>query len=43
MVPWFGSVWCNAPYGRTLLAPWLDKFNQHGNGIAPEDRQPKSR
>lgn len=33
--PWFGLVWMNAPFGgRNGLVPWLEKFVQHGNGIA---------
>jgi hypothetical protein len=33
--PWYGFVWMNPPFGgRNGLAPWLDKFFQHGNGIA---------
>jgi DNA N-6-adenine-methyltransferase Dam len=33
--PWFGFVWMNPPFGgRNALAPWLDKFFAHGNGIA---------
>lgn len=33
--PWIGFVWMNAPFGRRNgLAPWLDKFFEHGNGIA---------
>jgi len=32
---WHGFVWMNPPFGgRNALAPWLDKFFQHGNGIA---------
>lgn len=32
---WSGFVWMNAPFGgRNGLAPWLDKFFAHGNGIA---------
>jgi len=30
---WFGNVWLNPPYGR-FTASWLDKFVEHGNGIA---------
>jgi hypothetical protein len=30
---WSGFVWCNAPYGEQL-PDWLDKFVQHGNGVA---------
>jgi hypothetical protein len=31
---WAGFVWMNPPYGaRNGLAPWLDKFIAHGNGI----------
>lgn len=34
-VPWRGFVWMNPPFGgRNALAPWLDKFFAHGNGIA---------
>jgi hypothetical protein len=33
--PWFGFVWMNAPYeGRNGLQPWLDRFCEHGDGIA---------
>lgn len=33
--PWHGFVWMNPPFGgRNALAPWLDKFFTHGNGIA---------
>lgn len=34
--PWGHSfVWMNPPFGgRNALAPWLDKFFAHGNGIA---------
>ena len=32
---WFGFVWMNPPFGgRNGLVPWLDKFFQHGNGLA---------
>lgn len=32
---WFGFVWMNPPFGgRNGLEPWLDKFFDHGNGIA---------
>ena len=32
---WFGFVWMNPPFGgRNGLKPWLDKFFEHGNGIA---------
>lgn len=34
-IPWRGFVWMNAPFGgRNGLAPWLNKFFAHGNGIA---------
>jgi hypothetical protein len=34
-VQWFGFVWMNPPFGgRNALKPWLDKFFDHGNGIA---------
>lgn len=33
--PWHGFVWMNPPFGgRNGIAPWLDKFFRHGNGIA---------
>jgi hypothetical protein len=33
--PWAGFVWLNPPFeGRNGIAPWLDKFFDHGNGIA---------
>lgn len=33
--PWNGFVWMNPPFGgRNSLAPWLEKFFAHGNGIA---------
>ena len=32
---WNGFIWMNPPFGgRNGLAPWLDKFFAHGNGIA---------
>jgi len=32
---WNGFVWMNPPFGgRNGLTPWLDKFFQHGDGIA---------
>ena len=32
---WTGFVWMNAPFGgRNGLAPWLEKFFGHGDGIA---------
>lgn len=33
--PWSGFVWMNPPFGgRGSLAPWIDRFFDHGNGIA---------
>lgn len=33
--PWTGFIWMNPPFGgRNSLEPWLDKFFDHGNGIA---------
>jgi hypothetical protein len=29
---WYGRVWMNPPYSGA--APWIDKFIEHGNGIA---------
>lgn len=32
---WHGFVWMNPPFGgRNGMVPWLEKFFQHGNGIA---------
>jgi hypothetical protein len=32
---WHGFVWMNPPFeGRNGLEPWLNKFVNHGNGIA---------
>lgn len=32
---WKGFVWMNPPFGgRNSIAPWLQKFFDHGNGIA---------
>lgn len=32
---WDGFVWMNPPFGgRNALRPWLQKFFNHGNGIA---------
>ena len=32
---WSGFIWMNPPFGgRNSLSPWLDKFFQHGNGVA---------
>lgn len=34
-LPWRGFVWMNPPFGgRNGIEPWLDKFFEHGNGIA---------
>jgi hypothetical protein len=30
---WYGRVWLNPPYGKEQQA-WLDKLQNHGNGIA---------
>ena len=32
-LPWFGRVWLNPPYGQQT-GLWLERLNQHGNGIA---------
>jgi hypothetical protein len=35
MQPWQGFVWMNAPFGpRNGIVPWLERFFDHGNGIA---------
>lgn len=30
--PWMGLVWMNPPYSKPQ--PWIDRFIEHGNGIA---------
>lgn len=30
---WYGTVWCNPPYGR-YTRNWLEKFIEHHDGIA---------
>jgi hypothetical protein len=30
--PWIGRVWMNPPYSKP--SPWVDKWLNHGNGIA---------
>jgi len=33
--PWEGFIWMNPPFGgRNGIAPWLEKFFIHGDGIA---------
>jgi hypothetical protein len=33
--PWLGFVWMNPPFGgRNGIVPWLEKFFEHGYGIA---------
>ena len=31
---WHGCVWCNPPYSKRLIIPFIKKLAQHGNGIA---------
>lgn len=33
ILPWFGRVWLNPPYGRNI-GIWLEKLEKHGNGVA---------
>lgn len=33
-MPWHGRVWCNPPYSRKLIAPFIRKMAEHGNGVA---------
>lgn len=36
-LPWYEKdfIWMNPPFGgRNAIEPWLDKFVEHGNGIA---------
>jgi phage N-6-adenine-methyltransferase len=32
--PWYGTVWCNPPYGRRSTGVWLEKLMAHGDGVA---------
>jgi hypothetical protein len=32
VTPWEGFVWMNPPYSKP--SPWMDKFREHGNGLA---------
>lgn len=32
-LPWHGRVWLNPPYG-TIVDRWLERFVEHGHGIA---------
>ena len=33
--PWSGFIWMNPPFGgRNGLVPWMEKFFDHGDGIA---------
>lgn len=33
--PWSGFVWMNPPFGgRNGIVPWLEKFFDHGDGVA---------
>ncbi len=37
LIPWFGRVWCNPPFGArgtNTAQHWLAKLANHGNGIA---------
>jgi len=31
--PWFGRVWLNPPYGRTMRV-WIERLAEHGTGTA---------
>lgn len=31
---WTGRVWMNPPYSRNCIEPFVEKFVEHGNGIA---------
>jgi hypothetical protein len=33
VLPWFGRVWLNPPYGNQL-GTWMERLARHGNGIA---------
>lgn len=33
LAPWFGTVWCNPPYGKETFK-WIKKLADHGDGIA---------
>lgn len=31
---WFGTVFMNPPYSRSIINDWVDKFVDHGDGVA---------
>ena len=33
LIPWFGRVWLNPPYGREI-EDWMKKMAEHNNGVA---------
>lgn len=34
ILPWFGRIFCNPPYSRKLVEPFIRRMAEHGNGIA---------
>lgn len=32
IMPWYGRVWLNPPYGRETFK-WLDRLSEHGSGL----------
>lgn len=34
LLPWFGRVWLNPPYSRSLLGRFMARMAEHGRGIA---------
>lgn len=33
-LPWYGRVFCNPPYSRKIIEPFIRRMVLHGNGIA---------
>lgn len=34
LLPWFGRVWLNPPYGSREIGRWLARMTEHGRGVA---------
>lgn len=34
ILPWFGRVFCNPPYSRKLVEPFIRRMAEYGNGLA---------
>ena len=32
-LPWFGRVWLNPPFDRREVGQWIERLEQHGDGV----------